>query len=150
MEIEKPNLFETVKYSFTITLKPHLYKFTNTEQFDLTSDLLVKDLSNMGITKVTMIAENTQSFNIHYHGVITWFLTCGTMKDIRNRFIDSFRRHKNIGFVNIKQIDDEVGWKNYISKELEETYINTDRRPILKDDFDYFTPEDYARYGTFW
>lgn len=152
--IEKTDLIETVRYAFTITIKPNHYRFNLEQQYDLTSDILIKDLSNMGICKVTLVAESTSNLNLHYHGTISFTICkniCSRIKfSVRKKFIDSFRSSKLFGFVTILEITDEPGWINYINKQFQEFTDLSGRRPILKDDFNYFNPTDYAKYGTEW
>lgn len=135
----------SVRYSYTITLKPVLYKFKAEEQYDKTYCRIATELGSF--STFTLIAECTKGFNVHYHGTIS-FNEC--TKNCMKKFVDYFRGDKEIGYVNIKQITDEPGWIDYISKSIKDTCIALNRRPIIMDDFDYFTSDDYALYGTEW
>lgn len=140
---------ESVRFAITVTLRPALYRYTSVEQYDMTSDELVKHLLSECI-KVSLIAEHTKNFNIHYHGIVT-------MRHIINgscqkRLVDSFRKSKHFGFVCIKQIEDEEGWIDYMSKELLETSSLLGRMPILIDNFDNILDKnslDYNRLRNF-
>lgn len=147
---ENRSCLKSVSYSYTVTLRPQLYGIPGQDQYDKTSDELVKHLSNI-CAEYTLVAELTSSYNVHYHGTVSFALKLpGPPVNLRKRFVDSFRKNKLFGFVQIKQIDDEPGWIEYISKSLEETCNDLGRRPILKDDFNYWTPIQYAKYGTEW
>lgn len=137
----------SMRYSFTITLKPRCYVEPAEAQFDLTYAILYQMLTSIG-TKITLVAEATQNLNVHYHGTICF----KEYKNVNHRkcFIDAFRKTKHFGFVSIKQITDEPGWVEYISKSLKESRMDLGRRPIIKDDFEYFNEELYALFGHEW
>lgn len=138
---------QSVRYSFTVTLKPRMYIDPSETQFDLTFSELRTILKSMN-AKFTLIAELTKmGHNIHYHGTITFPLTS---KNVVKRFIDVFRKTKHYGFVSIKQIDNEQGWIDYISKEFIETVREVERRPIINDDFNYFDEKLKALYSHLW
>lgn len=134
----------SVRYSFTITLKPILYKNKADAQYFETYDKLCNILSQMG--KYVLVAETTKAYNIHYHGTMEFNIM---RPNLRKYFVDSFRNSKIFGFVNIKQIDDEPGWCEYISKDFEE-FRKINLRAIIKDDLDYFDEQYCADYGIEW
>lgn len=134
--------YRSVLYSFTVTLKPVMYKFKPQTQYDKTYIDLAKLLKSLNC-KLTMICEYTKNYNIHYHGVIQFL---SKSKDHMKDFYDVFRIVKSFyGFVNIKQIDDLDGWKSYISKELNDFH---DRRPIIIDEHEFYNQgfEQYVCY----
>lgn len=146
-----PNdLNESVRYSATVTLKPRLYQHRAEIQYDMTYPEIVKQLALTGIHKSVIVAELTKNFNIHYHLTITVLLHTGCNINVMKKFVDSFRKSPVFGFVNIKQIEDEKGWIEYISKSFNDFVFATNRRPIIKDDFNYWTPAIYANFGTEW
>lgn len=143
---------ETVRYSATITLKPRMYQYKAEQQYDMTYPELIKHLSCNNYSNATIISELTKNYNVHYHITITFQnpYTKDFKINFQKQFVDSFRKSQVFGFVNIKQIDSELGWIEYISKDLKTFIDSTGRRPIIKDDFNYFTEKDYAKYGTEW
>lgn len=150
-QVVSEKVSETVRYSATVTLKPRMYQYKAEQQYDMSYPDLIKHLACNGYKNITVIAELTKNYNIHYHLTVTFPFGenskyCNCMK----KFVDSFRRSQMFGFVNIKQIDSEIGWIEYIGKQLKEFTDSTGRRPIIKDDFNYFTENDYAKFGTEW
>lgn len=122
---------KSVKYSFTVTLKPNLYKYIAEEQFSRTYIALSIHLCKLS-PNVTVLAELTKSMNIHYHGIIQFNIDRAEV-NLRKKFIDSFRTSKEFGFVNIKQIEDEAGWIKYITKDLDQSRLLIGSPPILLD-----------------
>lgn len=125
---------ESVKYSFTITLKPNLFQYKAEEQYDKSYLTLVKHLMTLS-KKFSVVAELTKNYNIHYHGIITFTLHEKQKSNFMKKFTDSFRKNTCFGFVNIKQITDEQGWINYITKDLKITRESICRPPVLIDSF---------------
>lgn len=141
----------TVRYAATITLKPRMYQHRAEQQYDMTYPDIVKHLECNGWKNYSIVAELTKNYNVHYHLTITFPIAVVVPKvNYMKKFVDSFRKSQVFGFVNIKQIDDELGWITYMSKDLQQFIDSTGRRPIIKDDYNYFTEKDYAKYGTEW
>lgn len=130
---------ESIKYAFTITLKPSMYKYTSEEQYDKTYMLTFKHLKSRCL-RLTMVAEHTKAFNLHYHGIIT--LTVNKHQNIVKKFVDSFRNHPFIGFVNVKPMENEQGWIDYIKKDLVCTKSALGRPPLISDDFHFVLKEN--------
>lgn len=127
--------YTSVKYAFTITLHPSMYKLPIDEQYDQTYLELITRLKSLP-TKVCLIAEITQyNYNVHYHGTMQFIVKS---KDHQLDFINLFRQSKIFGFKNIKQVDDEDGWKSYIIKDLDKTRILLCRPPVIIDEFDNY------------
>lgn len=123
------------RYAFTLTLKPTMYKYTSEEQYDKTYLNAFKHVKSRAM-QVTMVAEHTKAFNIHYHGIVTFPIRADRpTKNLRKVFVDSFRNHPFIGFVNIKEVTHEPEWVSYISKELKDTRAIIGRPPIIADEF---------------
>lgn len=126
------------EYSFTVTLKPILFKGPASEQYDdtyvhvwnLLNSLASRDEDNVG-PKLTLVSELTKNYNIHYHGIIQMPLRKNS--DCMKRFHDVFRNNRKLGFVNIKQIEDKPGWITYITKDLAQTRDQVNRPPIIYD-----------------
>lgn len=130
---------KSVPYSFTITLKPNLYKDTAEVQYDKTYYLLIKHIiTNFG-NNFNLVAEITKSYNIHMHGTIIFTLIDSKkFVNVCKKFVDSFRNHKMFGYVCIKQITDSNGWRDYVIKSLEEFKSTLGRPPVLYDNCDVF------------
>jgi len=136
----------SIKYCLTITLKPKMYLYESEIQYDRTYMYIVNRLNcAIGNGKLTMIAELTKNSNIHYHSVITHSIKDG--RYIGKIINDIFRRDEFVGFVNIKPLDNENGWIDYISKSFDQFYIDNDRRPIIIDQFNYFSLKVMMQYG---
>lgn len=122
----------SVEYAITITLKPKLYDHDAVNQYDLTYIEVYKKCKSM-CNKLTLVAETTKAYNIHYHGIITFTLKPNV--NLMRMFTDAFRRDKLFGYVNIKPIDNDEKWKEYIRKTLKEFRVDLNRPPVLCDDF---------------
>lgn len=120
----------SVHYAFTITLMPaKAFKNDATQQYDDTVGHVVGYLRSMS-NMFSLTAELTKNCNIHYHGVIQF----GTLSsNLRKYFIDTFRKSKLCGFVNITQIDDFNGWRDYIMKDIITTTNSINRPSIIVD-----------------
>lgn len=147
---ENDKMMLSTRYSATITLLPRLYKLNATVQYDKTLEALYLHLVTYFNCRFSAVAELTKNFNVHYHLTIEFIYKDLTKINVRKKFVDSFRKSDLFGFVDIRQIDDEPKWGQYISKSFKDFYKDTDRRPIIKDDLDYWDPELYASYGTEW
>jgi len=127
------------EYAFTITLLPRLYKMDADAQYDLTHLPVAKMLLAFGpITQLglTLIAELTKQFNIHYHGVFrvnTQYDVLYPDKRLRKQFVDHFRKHALFGFVNISLVKDLTVWTDYIKKEIPDTKLLIGRCPVVFD-----------------
>jgi len=128
-------------YSFTVTLKPRMYRYEPEKQYDETYRHLVimlKSLSN----HVTIVAECTKAMNLHYHGIIELHT--------KKQWYSKFRNSDVFGFTTCREQYNDDGWITYISKELDETYKCLDRRPVVLDQYSVFTSKQIAEYGTEW
>lgn len=140
MSIEKKANTLSWKYSFTVTLKPNLYKDTANIQYDLTVKRLRHIIASLDCT-ATIVAELTSGWNIHYHGILQFEMIPDidyNQRSLMKVFTDYFRNHRHFGFVNIKPITDEQGWIDYMSKDLDDFYNILGRGPIIKDDYRYY------------
>lgn len=122
----------TQAYAFTVTLKPVLFKDIAEQQYDKTQEVLVNTLRNFALGRsYTIVAEMTKNCNIHYHGILKCPLN--KYKNVIKSFKDTFRHSKVFGFVDIKVMDDEDGWIEYITKELRTTHYELNRHPKIFD-----------------
>lgn len=121
--------------AFTVTLKPKLYDYRATEQYDLSFQQIFEKLLLLSYkNQFTLVAELTKNFNIHYHGIVKMPLEG---KSCMKKFHDAFRGSKLFGFVNIKQITEQPIWIEYISKEIGNTRDLVSRPPVIYDYFSY-------------
>jgi len=134
-------------YAFTITLRPKLYIHEPEEQYDLVCEYLVRKLEGL-CKSVTLVAEVTQNFNIHLHGICDFIILPKMVCE--KEFKKCFRNDTKIGFVNIKEMTDAIGWSRYMKKDLVKTMNALNRRPVLLDDFDIFNMEERAVFGVTW
>lgn len=132
----KPEISYSWKYALTLTLLPKVRTMTAEEQMSRYRQEIVPILRKFFPNcKLTIVAELTKTYDVHFHGTIQFDMT--HMRGIVNPcryFRDKFRRHKLIGFVLLKVIDNEDIWKDYISKGLKEFYADTGEPPVLVDD----------------
>lgn len=136
-------------YAFTITLKPVSFKLEPEQQYDKTYLHVRSQLISLGF-KVTLVAELTKNMNVHYHGVINFKLGDDCKIKVIKEFHKQFRNDLIIGFVNIRQIDDDQKWNEYIKKSLHDTNKAIGRRPIISDDFKIFSDFQHATYALQW
>lgn len=132
------------QYAFTITLSPKLFKHDATKQYDITHLELAQKLMNIA-EEVTLIAELTKRYNIHYHGIITF--DCQKSRNLTKYFHDQFRSELHYGFVDIKPITEYSIWLDYIKKELKETQDSISRRPLVCDQFNALPTGMFEIYG---
>lgn len=130
-------MYKSVLYFATVTLHPKLYKNTISEQYDKTN-LLIALLMKQIRTSSTIVAEQTKSWNLHYHIVIQFNVRS---KNHIKDFYDLFRGSGVFGFVNIKQIEDDAGIRKYISKSLSEFKDCVGRPPVLLDELNFMDLE---------
>lgn len=111
-------------YEVTVTLRPCLYKFTATEQFDKTQDKIRLILC---MHNSTCVAELTKEHNIHYHGIVD-------LKDISDKdyLCNRFRKYnKEFGRKSIEQVKYEDSYRKYIVKELSATQKIIGKYPVI-------------------
>lgn len=139
------------RYAFTVTLNPRMFRDNAEVQYDNVAEIANVKVSSIA-NKYTMVCELTKNCNIHFHGICDFQL--GPVNLIK-RFYDYFRcKCKNryqckctLGFVNIKVIEDENGWIEYIKKDLKTTYDSICRSPIIHDGLNVFETGLFELYG---
>lgn len=137
----------SVEYSFTITIQPKYYKLEPEAQYDLVIKHIKEKLSTITDT-VTMVAELTKNYNIHMHGLCTFYINPN--KDNIKEWYKCWRNDIYVGYSNIKQCTDKPGWLEYMSKDFERTMKSLNRRPIIEDYLENYSSKDRAQYGTQW
>lgn len=105
-------------YSFTITLDPTIYKLRARSQLKTTISS-VKTILSANCEKYILVAELTNSANIHYH--------CLIQCDDTIRLLDDFKMVKGIGsvFLNKNNIKNHEQLKKalaYMMVEVDKTY----------------------------
>lgn len=109
-----------MKYEYTITLKPRMYRDPPQDQFNLTSKILIDVFTGY---KISCIAELTRDNNVHYHCMADF-----ESEECRNRFINRLRRYSNMfGRRTWSQLINETAWINYLNKDKRHT------KEIIKD-----------------
>jgi len=128
-------------YSFTVTLKPRMYRYEPEQQYDETKNpliLLLRTISN----NFTLMSERTQCHNIHYHGIIEM--------PSKRKWYSAFRNSDVFGFTCVREIYAMKPWIEYMKKDCEEFCKDLNRRPLIKDDYKICTSEEKAKIGTEW
>lgn len=123
----------SVDYFLTLTLIPKLYALPCWEQYDVSAAYVVERLkATFTGLKITLIAELTHDFNVHYHGIMSIDMP-HTRKDIKHLFRNIWRHSKIIGFTKCEQVNDFNHVKDYVLKAHDHTIKNLDREPIVID-----------------
>jgi len=150
--IENPRFYKmSQNYALTITLNPRYRTIGSIEQFDQTGYRIGEILaSKFPHCKLTLIAEFTKSYDIHYHGVISFDIS-HILKDenLCLIFRDTFRKDRMIGYVLLKPIDNQPVWNEYIRKDYIETkkYLGG-KNPVIIDDYNIFgQASNYFEYA---
>lgn len=166
----------TQDYAITITLDPRIRKFSTNEQHNLMTPYVERILKNTCVNAIadhkgkkpeeipkpilTLVAEMTQSCDIHYHGVISfpmeYNLRCPIMF-VRNQFRKRYTGHPSkmepkdyIGFILLKPIDDFDKWTEYFSKSIDDFKNRTKLGSIVCDDYELYDAEDILTYHAPW
>lgn len=122
-----------MKYEFTMTLRPVMYKFTAREQFIKTKDII----NNMFFGFATsIVAELTKENNIHYHAIVEI-----KSADDRNKLLDRSRGSMIWGRKSCSQLVNEPKWITYILKDIVSTREIIKDHPLIRDDLEI---EDYV------
>lgn len=101
-------------YFLTITLKPYLYKFGSITQFELTQ-LTVANLLYKATKDFIMVAEHTQSGNIHYHIVLAFSSSLQ-----RILLVNTLKKNRMIGFIKLdpQPVREALKVMEYMTKDL--------------------------------
>lgn len=126
-------------YFFTVTLLPIMYKKDIDKQYDETANELYVSLKLLS-EKITLVAELSKSFNVHYHGIIR-------LDGSKRKFVNMFRGDKKFGFVNLSPIKSESKVYAYISKDIKISTEELGRRAIIRDDYNVFSNRDRMLYA---
>lgn len=114
----------------TVTL-PERYKRMSAElQLEHTKTSLLECFDNM---EVSLVAELTQNYDIHYHGICRVPIERVKHGHVLRYVKDRLRK---FGFVCVKQVEDYPGWVEYLKKDIRTTIKEHRIYPIVKDDYD--------------
>lgn len=128
-----------MEYEFTITLRPTMYKFNATKQFELSWRIIRDRLQD--IEKVSCVADLTKAHNIHYHCII----------DLPNRkaidkLLNKFRGSQIIGSLHVSQLINNTKWKNYMSEKVKPTKDIITQSPVIRDYYGILGEKEYKKF----
>jgi len=123
------------QYACTLTLHPKVRKYTAEEQYEMFAHQLVNVLqTKFPNIKLTLVCELTKTYDIHFHGIISFDLSSlRKNQNLARMFRDTFRGHPYIGFVLLKQITEDVVWNEYILKSTADFETDINKYPVLID-----------------
>lgn len=136
----------SVDYSLTITLRPKCYIQEPEQQYDATYEYILRILRSL-TEHLSLVAEVTKSFNIHYHSILQLPLGDG---NCLKKIYKAFRNDPIVGFIKCDQTVDKATWIGYLKKDIIHTYNSINRRPIIYDHYDIFDVDDRADFGITW
>jgi len=168
---EKPSF--TQDYAITITLDPRIRsKGTAEQHIYMRSSLeaILKDRITSTVAhakglkaqevprpRLTLVAELTQSCDIHYHGIISFPMTYGLrcpyifMRNIfRDKYLGNPKKMEQkdyIGYMVLRPIDNWDTWSEYISKTIDDFKTRVKLGPIICDDYEIYEAEDFLQYS---
>lgn len=122
----------------TVTLNPSFYKYSISDQFDLTKHR-IKNILKHFCKEFFLVAEITQACNVHYHGYLVY---SNRHSIIRTHVIDSL---KCIGLnkINEQTIENTQRVKNYMLKD----YFKT--RQFISEPYFFYKQKDVGSGGDF-
>lgn len=116
-----------MKYEFTITFRPLLYKYTSQEQSQMVRQQLRKAFETF---EVSAVFELTGEDNIHVHALID-------LADHRHRarLLNRFRSITYVGRKTCTPVRDEPAYRAYLIKDLARTRdLGVD--PVIQDSYE--------------
>lgn len=131
VQITPANGNHSFDYAITITLRPKIYSKPYEDQFTETATNINRLFPSC---RLTLIAELTQTENIHYHGVISIPLSVGPSPT--KYFFDQLRKLSAIGKSECKQLMHWDTWKEYLNKDIKKNIDLNYFYPIVRDDYD--------------
>ncbi len=144
-EKERVKTTFTQEYACTVTLQPKCRCLNANAQYKAYTPMLEQQLrAKFPNCRLSMVAELTKTFDIHYHGIISFDqIHLGRIKNIPRYFRDMFRTHSTIGFVLLKVITEDNIWLDYLLKRKQEFYDDLEESSLICDDNDRIW--DYER-----
>lgn len=130
-------------YACTITLQPKTRKLSAEDQYEkYAHEVVLYDLQKIfPRCKLTLVAELTKSYDLHFHGIIQFDRRYIRKNQcIERMFRDRLRLHPIIGFVMLKVITDHNIWLDYITKSQDDFKQDLLLNPVIVDDYYHFHP----------
>jgi len=128
----------TQEYAVTVTLLPKCRIYTTHEQYLKYANYILQIIDGLFPgNKLTMVCEMTKSYDLHFHGIITFDQSCiRSGVNVPRWFRDKFRNHPIIGFVLLKVITEREIWIDYLKKDISHFQGDLNVHPCIRDDFD--------------
>lgn len=129
-------------YAITVTMNPKVF----VNDINTQKKLLQQAIGNLtNIIKISLICELTKSFNVHAHGVIQIQMDNTTTRSPKQRIANLFRMLSNVGFVAIKDLDNDVGWRDYCQKSYDDNLLEFEYDdPIIFDQCAFFNVTPFS------
>lgn len=139
-----------MRFMVTMTLRPAIYAYDATYQYDDTHESCVQTLVELCPSgKMVVVAELTQNANIHYHAIVEPGEGISQVK-LNKRLRDLVRGPNSCwGHCTVSQVTDEPGAKEYLAKSISDTRELVGRPPILRDELDYYRDMSLSCHCTF-
>lgn len=132
-DLGKSVIKHSQQYAITLTLHPKVRKMIAELQYEAYAHQTVGEIQKFFPNcKTTLFVELTKTFDIHFHGKISFDMrTLRSNQNVPRMFRDVFRDHKYIGFVLLKPITDQSVWDEYITKSSNDFEKDTGKFPML-------------------
>jgi len=92
-------------------------------------------LRECGVENSSLIVEITNAGDVHYHGIVS---SEQDLRGLQYTLACTTKQSAVFGFFTVKELKDEAGWVEYISKDLETTHKLISRPSVLCDDLQIF------------
>jgi len=137
--------------ALTITLRLKLYGYEPLEQFKRSFEYLQAAFPSDKF-KTTIVWELTpQGKNIHYHGFISLKLSKssqGKPMDLGLILQNRLRPYNHVlGLATFKECLDFPGWKDYISKDINNNYDSLGEYSVCRDDYNLYPSGVFEYYA---
>lgn len=120
-------------YECMLTLCPKMYSSSPQTQFTITSAILKKLLKRGDIKNISIVAELTKTFNVHYHCLVD----LATKKDC-SHFLTMLRPFKQFGKKSLDVVMNEPAYRDYMCKDIAATVDIIENCPIVTDGLKVF------------
>lgn len=165
----------TQDYALTVTLNPRIREKGTAEQHIYMRsyiECILKDrimqyvadykgikMKDLKRPRLTLVTELTKSYDIHYHGILSFPMSYGLRCPeifMRNLFRDRYKgnpakmeQKDYIGFILLKPVEDWGKWSDYIAKDIDDFKQKMKMGPIICDDYEFFEAEDWLAYNAY-
>jgi len=138
-------------FALTITLRPKIYGYEPLEQFKRSFEYLQAAFPSDKF-KATIVWELTPTGkNIHYHGFISILLgkaSQGKPIDLVLVLQNRLRPYNHVlGLATFKEVLDHPGWKQYISKDINNNYDSLGEYAVCRDDYNMYPSGVFEYYA---